>query len=75
MGPAKLVLGAAVAGRDDTTTLYDLDGEAHAAYGIGDAAALVLVRPDGHIAFRGPADRPDLLCAYCAKVAVPSTGA
>ncbi|MEG3082099.1 FAD-dependent oxidoreductase [Sphingomonas sp. PB2P12] len=64
----RLVLAAAVADADDATTLSDLDGEAHAAYGIGDTAALILVRPDGHIAFRGRADQPDLLRAYCHKV-------
>jgi 3-(3-hydroxy-phenyl)propionate hydroxylase len=66
----RLVLGAAVAGKDDAKALYDLDGEVHAAYGVGDKAALILVRPDGHIAFRGRADRPDMLRAYCLKVAV-----
>lgn len=63
----RLVLGSAVA-EDDEATLSDLDGEAHAAYGVGDTPALILVRPDGHIAFRGRADRPDLLEAYCKKV-------
>ena len=65
----RLVLGAAVAGKDDVKVLYDLDGEVHAAYGVGDKAALILVRPDGHIAFRGRADRPDMLRAYCLRVA------
>jgi 3-(3-hydroxy-phenyl)propionate hydroxylase len=65
---ARLVLGAAVAGADDATSLSDLDGIAHAAYGLGNTAALILVRPDGHIAFRGRADRPDMLRAYCLKV-------
>jgi 2-polyprenyl-6-methoxyphenol hydroxylase-like FAD-dependent oxidoreductase len=64
----RLVLGAAVAHGGDAMVLSDLDGEAHAAYGIGDTAALILVRPDGHIAFRGRADRPDMLDAYCLKV-------
>lgn len=66
----RLVLGAAVAAKDDAKALYDLDGEVHAAYGVGDKTALILVRPDGHIAFRGRADRPDMLRAYCLKVAV-----
>ena len=64
----RLVLGAAVAEGGDAVPLSDLDGEAHAAYGIGSSPSLVLVRPDGHIAFRGPADRADLLVAYCEKV-------
>lgn len=65
----KLVLGAAVPGKDDpATSLFDLDGVAHRAYGVGkNGAAMVLVRPDGHIAFRGPLDRPALLVAYCEK--------
>jgi 2-polyprenyl-6-methoxyphenol hydroxylase-like FAD-dependent oxidoreductase len=68
----RLVLGAAKAGVDDATALYDLDGEAHAAYGTGNTGTLVLVRPDGHIAFRGSADRPDTLHAYCLKVFGPN---
>ena len=48
--------------------LSDLDGLAHAAYALEGVPALVLVRPDGHIAFRGPAHRPELLEAYCSKV-------
>lgn len=46
-------------------SLSDLDGVAHAAYGLADSPALVLIRPDGHIAFRCPAERDDLLLAYC----------
>ncbi|MGY3452088.1 FAD-dependent monooxygenase [Bradyrhizobium sp. USDA 4353] len=64
----RLVLAAAVPGPDDPTALSDLDGLAHAAYGIGSEAALVLVRPDGHIAFRGAADQPERLTAYCRKL-------
>jgi 2-polyprenyl-6-methoxyphenol hydroxylase-like FAD-dependent oxidoreductase len=63
----RLVLGSAVAKKDDALTLSDLDNEAHAAYGISDAA-VVLVRPDGHIAYRGRADKPDLLSAYCSRI-------
>ncbi len=63
----RLVLAAAVPGPDDPFALSDLDYEAHAAYGLDDSA-LILVRPDGHIAFRGPADRPDKLRAYCERV-------
>ena len=63
----RLVLGAAVPATNDAVALSDLDNEAHAAYGLS-SAALVLVRPDGHIAYRGTADRPDKLRAYCEKV-------
>lgn len=61
---ARLVLAAApLSGKRDCVS--DLDGLAHAAYGIGARPSLVLIRPDGHIAFRGPADAPDLLVSYC----------
>lgn len=70
----RLILGAALAQSDDAVVLSDLDGIAHAAFGTDDTPALVLVRPDGHIAFRGPAGQPELLSAYCAKVfGQPST--
>ncbi len=39
--------------------LFDLDLHAHAAYGLEDTPALVLIRPDGHIAFRGAAKDAD----------------
>lgn len=48
--------------------LSDLDLRAHTAYALDGIPALVLVRPDGHVAFRGPADRPELLKAYCERV-------
>lgn len=48
--------------------LSDLDGLAHAAYGLENVPALILVRPDGHIAFRGQASRPELLRAYWERV-------
>jgi hypothetical protein len=48
-------------------SLSDLDGAAHAAYGLEGTPALVLVRPDGHIAFRGPATSPEKLLRYCEK--------
>ncbi|MDB5628411.1 MAG: putative pentachlorophenol monooxygenase, FAD-binding, partial [Tardiphaga sp.] len=64
----RLVLSAAIPASDDAAALSDLDGEAHAAYDIGANAALILVRPDGHIAFRGPANQPELLRAYCERV-------
>ncbi|WP_184409993.1 FAD-dependent monooxygenase [Xanthomonas translucens] len=64
----RLILGKSVPEAGDATALFDLDGVAHGAYGIEDVPALVLVRPDGHIAFRGPCDRPELLWAYCSRV-------
>jgi hypothetical protein len=68
----RLVLGAAVPDKEDALALSDLDNEAHAAYGISDGA-VVLVRPDGHIAYRGRADRPDLLRAYCVRIFADTT--
>jgi 2-polyprenyl-6-methoxyphenol hydroxylase-like FAD-dependent oxidoreductase len=35
----------------------------HTRYGV-DSPTLILVRPDGHIAYRGPADDPDALGSY-----------
>lgn len=64
----RLVLAAAMPDSGDTPALSDLDGEAHAAYGIGGEAALVLVRPDGHIAYRGRPDQPERLAEYCRKL-------
>ena len=49
--------------------LFDLDGLAHDAYGLEGTAALVLVRPDGHIAFRSSANHPERLQSYCRKIA------
>lgn len=48
--------------------LFDLDGDAHTAYGLEGHPGLVLVRPDGHVALRAPADRPERLRAYCDRV-------
>ncbi|MEJ8311364.1 FAD-dependent monooxygenase [Agrobacterium larrymoorei] len=62
----RLILGAAVTRAGDPTALYDLDHEAHAAYGVG-KASLILIRPDGHIAYRGEADL-ETLRSYCERV-------
>ena len=67
----RLVLAAAFASASDLITLSDLDHEAHAAYGL-QAAALILVRPDGHIAYRGAADHPEKLRSYCEKIFGPA---
>lgn len=67
----RLVLAAAIAPEVEASPaakLSDLAGHAHGAYGMNDMAALVLVRPDGHIAFRGPVRRPDLLASFCQKL-------
>jgi 3-(3-hydroxy-phenyl)propionate hydroxylase len=48
--------------------LSDLDGKAHGAYGLEGQPAVILVRPDGHIAFRDTADRQDRLAAYCRRI-------
>ena len=68
---ARLVLVAPLTPEAESiavTRLTDRDGHAHSAYGLEGLSALVLVRPDGHIAFRGPADRSELLQAFCDKV-------
>ena len=52
-----------------TRRLFDQDGRAHGAFGLEGSPALVLIRPDGHIAFRSPADHLGRLQAYCRKVA------
>ena len=52
----------------ETPRLFDLDGQAHGAFSLEGVPALVLVRPDGHIAFRAPADRTELLRRYCERI-------
>lgn len=64
----RLVLAGPLFNDGDTPVLSDLDGKAHGAYGLEGEAALLLVRPDGHVAFRGPAGRPERLATYCRKV-------
>ena len=74
----RLVLAAPlspVAQASPATRLADRDGHAHSAYGLEGVPALVLVRPDGHLAFRGPADEPELLRQYCEKVFGPAKDA
>lgn len=71
----RLVLATATAGETKPTSLYDLDHEAHSAYGI-EQPSLILIRPDGHIAYRGEADRPEKLRSYCQKIfGLPRSGA
>lgn len=69
-----LILSAPAAMKEEAKardSLSDLDGVAHAAYGLEGTPALVLVRPDGHVSFRGPAARADLLHAFCEKMFAP----
>lgn len=54
--------GKGVAG---AVTLFDLDLHAHRAFDLDGRPALVLIRPDGHIAFRAPADQGSVLVDYC----------
>ena len=67
----RLVIADPAGAEDDqgAKALFDLDGNAHAAYGLEGRPALVLVRPDGHIAFRAPADQAQALEDYCRTVA------
>lgn len=64
----RLVLAAPETGSWDAPVLSDMDGKAHGAYGLEGRPALVLVRPDGHIAGRFDADRSEPLTAYCRTV-------
>lgn len=67
----RLVLGAGKSTEDDVMVLNDLDALAHGEYSLmNDGPALVLVRPDGHIGFRGPASAPEKLLGYCSRMFV-----
>lgn len=70
----RLVLAGPLLDIDGVPVLSDLDGKAHGTYGLEGQPALVLVRPDGHIAFRDAADRHDRLTAYCRRVFAPRPG-
>lgn len=59
-GQAYAVIGGAYSERasatsdpQETSLLYDLDGFAHQAFGLS-SPALVLIRPDGYLGYRGP---------------------
>lgn len=67
----RLVLAGPVSEAEGAPVLSDLDGKAHHAYGVEGQSALVLVRPDGHIAYRGAADRPERLTAYSWRTFMP----
>ncbi|MEE8629892.1 MULTISPECIES: FAD-dependent monooxygenase [Methylobacterium] len=71
----RLVLAGPAFEAGDAPVLSDLDGKAHGAYGLEGRPAVILVRPDGHIAFRDAAGRPDRLAAYCRRVFGAGAGA
>ncbi|MBK3396175.1 peroxiredoxin family protein, partial [Methylobacterium ajmalii] len=71
----RLVLAGPSFEAGDAPVLSDLDGKAHGAYGLEGRPAVILVRPDGHIAFRDAAGRPDRLAAYCRRVFGAGAGA
>ena len=71
----RLILAAPVASETkdgDAPRFFDRDGHAHSAYALEGIAALILIRPDGHIAFRGAANHPELLQKFCARVFAPT---
>ena len=63
-----MVLGAALADKEDILAFSDLDDMAHGAYGLQNTVALILVRPDGHIAYCSSIDDADKLAAYCSRI-------
>jgi 2-polyprenyl-6-methoxyphenol hydroxylase-like FAD-dependent oxidoreductase len=69
----RLVLAGPSFAAGNVPVLSDLDGKAHGAYGLEGQPAVVLVRPDGHIAYRDTADRPDRLASYCRQVFTAGT--
>ncbi|WP_458097943.1 FAD-dependent monooxygenase [Roseomonas sp. WA12] len=64
----RLVLAGPLLEGAQLPVLSDLDGKAHGAYGLEGTPALVLVRPDGHIAFRDEASGGERLAAYCNRI-------
>ncbi|SFM22836.1 FAD-dependent monooxygenase [Methylobacterium pseudosasicola] len=64
----RLVLAGPAFEAGGAPVLSDLDGKAHGAYGLEGQPSSVLVRPDGHIAYRDAADRPERLAAYCRRI-------
>jgi 2-polyprenyl-6-methoxyphenol hydroxylase-like FAD-dependent oxidoreductase len=64
----RLVLAGPSLAVGDVPMLSDLDGKAHGAYGLEGRPGVVLIRPDGHIAFRAAAERHDRLAAYCHRI-------
>lgn len=54
------------------TAAWDLDQVAHRALGLGDTGAILLVRPDGHLAFRGGVEDLPALVEHIATFAVPA---
>ncbi|MEA3536995.1 FAD-dependent monooxygenase [Rhizobium sp. CC-YZS058] len=68
ISPTIVVADPDACGHHGAETVFDLDGLVHEAFGLAGQSAVVLVRPDGHIAFRCPAKSYTLLAAYLAKI-------
>ena len=64
----RLVLAGLSLGVVHATVLSDMDGKAHRACGLGAGSALILVRPDGHVAFRAPADGTKASVSCCRRI-------
>ena len=52
---------------------WDLDQIVHQALGLRDTAAILLVRPDGHLSFRGGASDLSALVEHVATFAIPAS--
>lgn len=48
----------------DLPVVYDFDGMAYGAFGLASQPAIVLIRPDGHIAFRASSSEGDSFIAF-----------
>ncbi|HVX11338.1 MAG TPA: FAD-dependent monooxygenase [Pirellulales bacterium] len=66
--------GKAAAASHDSTTIVDVVGELHRAYGVRDEV-LFLVRPDGYLAYRGEPADPGKLGAFLARLFKPDAQA
>ncbi len=70
MQPRSVLAGPPIpkAEAGETPILSDLDACAHDGCALDGIPARILVRPDGRIAFRDPAERPELLRSYCERM-------
>lgn len=62
--------GAAAAAAYDSTAIVDAGGELHRNYSVRDET-LILVRPDGYLAYRGEGADPEKLQEYLARILKP----